>query len=137
MNSKTQSEKKIPTIPEKPKLGRPGAITPEIEELLIIDLLKGYPISIVLSLHGIDDSIYERALKVKSFRDRVRRAQSIALKPALDKVIESAGTSVDSARWLLERRAAGDFKASTSQGAETRNITVKIKGYDDRGREKK
>lgn len=111
------------------KVGRKPAITPELEEKIIADFAKGYHVGMVLALNYLDDSIFERALKRKEFRDKVNDAKAKAIQPAIDTIMKAQGTQAG-AQWLLERRASDEWgNRNKLQVEQVKPIKVTVKKY--------
>lgn len=115
--------------PKKNPVGRKPALTPEIEDKLIADLTKGYPVGMVLAINMVDENVYVRALKRLEFRRRVDAAKTSALIPAVDTVMLAKNTQAG-AQWLLERRVSEEFGARNKMQVEqVKPVKTIVKKY--------
>jgi hypothetical protein len=120
---------KTHTVAEKTHRGKKPSITPEVEEKLIAHLLKGYPIRMSLHSLMIDEDAFYRAMKRTEFKRKVEQAQSEALLPAVDTVMQARNTQAG-AQWLLERRSSEEFAAKNKMQVEQVKPTkVVVKKY--------
>lgn len=121
---------KTHTVAEKPHKGKKPSITPEVEQKLIAELLKGYPTRIALHLLMIDEDAFYRRMKNTEFKRKVECAQSEALKPAIDLVMRDSKETKVGAQWLLERRSSEEFAPKNKMQVEqVRPTKTVIKKY--------
>jgi hypothetical protein len=115
--------------------GRPASALNEEQKTKLLELtLKGYPLDTCRDLLGISDYLIQKALKNKDFLVSFKQAESAFMALVQDKVLHSAISSVDGARWLLERRKADEYsvkgKAEVSKDAPKRIVIKRYQPID-------
>ncbi len=113
----------------------PKSIPPDLQEKILLDLQKGYPVSNILALLHIDDDAWEVAIKNREFRRKVNEAKAKYIRPVMDKVLGTAADSIENAWRLLERKAKEDFGKGSTE--DERTINVRVRTFDAKGKVKK